>query len=725
MSLTANTDESPRDYLIGKGFELSNKTQVRKDNFRIPCPACGKFDACDVNIRTGQWKCLRGSCQEGGGFYKLKTLFGDAYEIDAPVAKDRAAFNAERFEAELVAAYRSTTAPEVEEVVEAALDPVERWHRDLLESAAAAPAREYLEKRGISRRVIELAKLGWASSPPSNTTDAGPASPARSNAPPMVRKTPAAARRFATSSESSSGAERVKRPPKGAAAAQKSAQVPPAPSGPGSNGLITIPYFDEGKVVLVKLRWVPPEPVDSKTGKVRRYQRIAGGRTVLYQPFGAVDPERELLLVGGELDALSAGVALLEVGESGTLNVAATSAGEGGWSDEFGEVLDPCEDIVVIYDSDAAGRAGAKKVAEAMGKHRVRIGSWPEPHKDANDALRAGDLEGFTMLGILKAAKSPVAASVSTVGDKGGEYLARRAGGALAKSWTTGHVDVDNLTGGFRPGEATVWTGETGIGKTTVVLEMVDNGARAGVRSLLCPFEDGAFAYLDKILRRETGRRPETIPDEEVLRILRLRDNLWILDHQGEVKPDALRATMLYAMHRLGVRAFLFDHIDFMAKRGRSESEAKDVLIHTIQSTIRDSPAHAHVLAHPSKASSNEAKGAKDNRVIQLSDVKGHSTVTQDFANVASVWRPRRADRSEITVKDTDETDHTVVLVWLKARHANGREGKVKLLFDPATERYKRHPWHFTNPIAFNPANPTATDEDRERHQRVEEDSPL
>lgn len=715
MSRVSNTDESPREYLIGKGFELSKKTMVRKDNFRIPCPACGKFEACDVNVRTGQWKCLRSSCEEGGGLYKMKTLLGDAYEIGAPIAKDRAAFNAERLEAELVAAYRESSADPVSE--KEVLDPVERWHRDLLESDAAATAREYLKGRGITRKVIELAKLGWASSPPSNVDSAPPAARAPKS---VARKLPAAARKRAVAQGGASG---VRRPPKGRAASQKLSQSA-ARKGPGSAGLITIPYFDDGKVVLVKLRWVPPEPVDSKTGKVRRYQRIAGGRTVLYQPFGPVEPGKELLLVGGELDALSVGVALLEVGDPSELNVAATSAGEGGWSDDFGEVLDECADLVVIYDGDAGGRNGAKKVADAMGRHRVRIGEWPEGHNDANDALKAGDLDGFAVLACMKAARSPVAASVSSVGDKAEDYLARRAGGSLVASITTGHVDVNNLTGGFRPGEATVWTGETGIGKTTAVLEMVDNGARAGARTILCPFEDGVFAYLEKIIRRETGRRPETVEDDEVRRILRLRENLWILDHHGEVKPDALRATMLYAMHRLGIRAFMFDHIDFMTKRGRGESEAKDVLIHTIQSTIRDSPAHAHVLAHPSKGSSNDSKGAKDNRVIQLADVKGHSTVTQDFANVASIWRPRRADRSEITVKDTDEPDHTVVLVWLKARHANGREGKVKLLFDPKTERYRRHPWHFTNPIPFNPANPDATEEQRETH-RAEEDLPI
>ncbi len=446
MSVTTHDDISPRDYALSKGWELSKKTQVRKDNYRIPCPACGKYDACDMNVRTGQWKCLRSSCEQGGGFYKMRTLLNDAYDIEKPV--ERKPFNVERFEADLVKAFRETRSDSPAEGE--TIDPVELWHRDLLTADAAAPARKYLEERGITEDVIKLAKLGWASSPPGNASEPVTTS-RRKKSPAARRKKPAAARAVPASPESSSSDEKPQRPPKGKAAAKRRSRRASAPqkrTGPGSGGLITIPYFEDGKVVLVKLRWVPPEPVDGKNGKVRRYQRIAGGRTVLYQPFGPIDPEKPVVLVGGEFDALSAGVALLELGES--LNVAATSAGEGGWSEEFGDELDAVEDLIVIYDSDAGGRGGAKKVAEAMGRHRVRIGKWPEGHNDANDALRAGDLEGFSMVAVMRDAVSPVAAAVATAAAVGKDYLARRADTSRAQSWTTGHKDMDNLTGGIR-----------------------------------------------------------------------------------------------------------------------------------------------------------------------------------------------------------------------------------------------------------------------------------
>jgi hypothetical protein len=79
----------------------------------------------------------------------------------------------------------------------------------------------------------------------------------------------------------------------------------------------------------VKLRSVPPAP--------RAFRRLVGGDSVLFAPNG-IKPEETILIVGGELDALSCVVA-------GWANVISPTTGETAWADSATAQLEACEDI--------------------------------------------------------------------------------------------------------------------------------------------------------------------------------------------------------------------------------------------------------------------------------------------------------------------------------------------------------------------------------------------
>jgi len=67
---------------------------------------------------------------------------------------------------------------------------------------------------------------------------------------------------------------------------------------------------------------------------------------------------------------------------------------------------------------------------------------------------------------------------------------------------TTGHYQLDDLTGGLRPGHNWVLAAETSWGKTACAISIADENLHRGKRVLIVSFEDPAQIYGDRLLCR-------------------------------------------------------------------------------------------------------------------------------------------------------------------------------------------------------------------------------
>ena len=498
---------------------------------------------------------------------------------------------------------------------------VERWTFDLVSHPDAALARDYLKARGLLLEVCERYRLGWCANADGST--------------------PRSARRRVLQTETE-------------------------PSGPG---WIVIPSFlkivagrpDPSSAAVVKLRSVPPAD--------RAFRRLVGGDSVLFAPNG-LDSTSTLLVVGGELDALSCVVA-------GWSNVVSSTVGEPNWKAETTALLDSCEDIVVVYDNDDAGRKGASKLVETLGLHRCRLGAWPSGVKDANEALqRLG--ENFNVQAIVDSARSVGTDSIVKVSDVREEYLAELRGGQ-PRGVSSGWLDLDALVGGIRFGEVTLVTGDTASGKSTFCSNFALNMAKQGHRVLFCPFELGPKRQLAKFVRQFSKAAPDLLSDGELNQTLDALDDLplFLLRRYGSITLEAMRNTLLHCIRRLGVRFVVLDHLHFMVSEGPEERTDLDAMMKMLATISVDLRVHIVVVAHPRQHhSSNETH--KDNRIIQASDLKGSAGLKQLSDNIWSVWRPRKADRSD---SKRDANTSVAVVYVLKNRDDFGSEGSVAFRF--------------------------------------------
>ena len=133
-------------------------------------------------------------------------------------------------------------------------------------------------------------------------------------------------------------------------------------------GLVNLHGFDffQAKITIPYIEWGNTTTIRGKElgGK---YLSLPGSRAQLYG-VDAVRGEETVVLTAGEFDC-----ALLQ-----QLGFAAVGVpGENIWKPEWTETLDEARRIYVVFDNDAAGRAGSEKVAKELGP-RSRVVEMPK-----------------------------------------------------------------------------------------------------------------------------------------------------------------------------------------------------------------------------------------------------------------------------------------------------------------------------------------------------------
>jgi DNA primase len=147
------------------------------------------------------------------------------------------------------------------------------------------------------------------------------------------------------------------------------------------SGYIIVPLLDENDQVVS----LYGRAIDAKTHPVHRY--LAGARGGLVNGEAVSVYRDKLIITESIIDAVS----LMQIGIQNVI----PSYGTGGVSEQMISVLveKRVKDVVIAFDSDEAGIAGADKLARRLIDEGMRVGIiHPEGAKDWNELLIAGRL---------------------------------------------------------------------------------------------------------------------------------------------------------------------------------------------------------------------------------------------------------------------------------------------------------------------------------------------
>jgi twinkle protein len=334
----------------------------------------------------------------------------------------------------------------------------------------------------------------------------------------------------------------------------------------------------------------------------------------------------------------------------------------------------PC--VILAGDADEHGAAFVRAVSALLEGHPVRVVSWPEGCKDANDTLRKhGAAEIVRCLNDARMIDPPggVITGFSDLPPLSTRRILR--------------LGVDPFDGGiaFEECAMSVCTGIPGHGKSTFVRWCAHHLVRnEGVRVGAMELEGNPAKMRDHLARLHTGRRWADLYADEQRSLERVLDEHWRVAHRAPEAdiPENLE-WLRKRIHALAVRdrcKFIYidpwNELEHMPEKGESLTNYINFATKSIRQWAERYDTHVCVVAHPKKFSGRDGETIPDG---------------YDVADSAA-WVNKPALGFTVHQHDDAEDPHVRIRVW-KVRDVEaygfGRR-TLKVDFDANAMTYRR-----------------------------------
>lgn len=419
---------------------------------------------------------------------------------------------------------------------------------------------------------------------------------------------------------------------------------------------VMFPHFRNGEWLNYKLRNIADKK-DMRTA--------AGCEQMLWGWQAIPETQRTITICEGELDAM----ALWQYGHPALS--AFSGAGNLAWIENEFPNLDRFDEIYLCLDDDDAGKQGAMKIVERLGRERCALVKLPR--KDANDCLK----DGVGKPDIDRAFASATHLAPQNL-KPAGEFVADvlhlfyPANGDIAgvmMPWTK----VMRLVQ-LRPSEMTIWTGISGHGKSQMLGQVMLSAAEQGERICIASMEMKPGRTIQRMVRQALGTN--TPKPEDVKKVVEWMDGkIWFYDFVGEVTTDSLMDIFAYARKRYGVSQFVIDNL-MMLDASEEDLDKQTKTVKKLMTFKSDHDCHIHLVAHA-------RKGQDESRAPRKMDVKGSGNIVNQADNVFSVWRNK--PKEESLAPPASEPD---AILYVDKQRNGEWEGSLPLWYDRASLNY-------------------------------------
>lgn len=243
----------------------------------------------------------------------------------------------------------------------------------------------------------------------------------------------------------------------------------------------------------------------------------------------------------------------------------------------------------------------------------------------------------------------------------------------------TGFTDLDKLLGGMQKSDLLIVAGRPGMGKTSWLLSVALNAARAGARVAIFSMEMSKEQLVQRLVSSETGINTHQ------LRLGKLDEREWALfvnavgklgklriylDDTPALTPLQLRAKCrrLYGEHGLDV--IMVDYLQLMnSGTGFSDNRVQEISF--ISRNLKQIARELNVPLLAAAQLSRAVEQRQDKRP-QLSDLRESGSIEQDSDVVMFLYR------EEVYDKNSPRENQADVIV---AKHRNGPTGSAALYF--------------------------------------------
>lgn len=390
------------------------------------------------------------------------------------------------------------------------------------------------------------------------------------------------------------------------------------------------------------------------------------------------DDAREITLTEGEIDAPS-------MWDYGYPALSVPFGGGGGakqaWIESEYERMERFETIYLALDMDEVGEQAAQEIARRLGRHRCRRVKLPR--KDANQCR----VDGVSQEDMDAAYRD-----AETYDPEGLRLPSSFAENVITLFWPQ---DGEHIGYGtpydklgkqllFRPSEVSLWSGDSGDGKSQILSDCTVEWVKLGSRVCLSSLEMKPAQTLKRMVKQVLGADR---PSERAIRLALewLDQGLILYELVGKSKSDELLEVFDYARAKYGCDQFVIDSLMRLGIAGDDYNSQEAVIFRLVDWATANN-VHVHLVAHA-------RKGERDRGAPRTADIKGAMEIGANAFNILTVWRHRKREDA-IEKAETDEERErllekpTVILNVAKQRNGDF-EGKVGLWFDKETYQYR------------------------------------
>lgn len=419
---------------------------------------------------------------------------------------------------------------------------------------------------------------------------------------------------------------------------------------------VYFPYYREGQIVGVKIKHPPGSEIPYSYLGDKNYATLFGAQTCLTQ--------KAICITEGELDAAS--VFQMLNGRMGCVSIPFGAPSALRYIKRELEWLETFDKVYICFDQDAPGRKAAAAVMELL-----------EPGKAYNVVLPCKDANEFLTKGLPDFFQYVYSAQCKKIE---GIWDGRCLKEAALSRWrkeddrvgiSTGWKGLDNLIGGFRPGEVIVLAAGTGQGKSSWARMLAFNLMERGHRVFYTPLEDDAVTTvlnMASILRQFNFIKHGGKEVELSAALDWVTEHLVVSDQVGYMGVEEYITQARYANRVKRCRFLILDHLTAMVDGTGDETRLMGLIMNGLRQIAREFNLTVIAISHISRD-----KDDPDQTDPTLSRLKWASSIEQVADFVLGISRKR--DQNIVTFNT------------LKASRTWAVTGYFLLSYDPQTMR--------------------------------------
>jgi len=252
------------------------------------------------------------------------------------------------------------------------------------------------------------------------------------------------------------------------------------------------------------------------------------------------------------------------------------------------------------------------------------------------------------------------------VGELLGRYHERR------RDFVTAPFDVDGHSLRFFPRGYSIWSGQPGNGKTTLISQLACHLMLSGRRVFIASLEDEPF---DVFMRLAVVALGTIDPSEDGLQwcIDAWSDRLRLWAYPRGIADHAKLLAVIRVLAKRGVSHAIIDSLERLDVSSQ-DFEGQRLFSNAISTTCTLSKIHLHLIAHPRKQSRNDQQTSMD-------DIAGAASLTRLADNILFVKKGAEADVVG---------EFSPMLIEIKKqRHHTGWCGSVEGYFNRRLRQFK------------------------------------